>query len=125
MKVYAVVLAAGKGTRMKSEKPKVVHEVLYKPMINHVVDELKALGVDEIIVVVGHEAKQVEDIVDGVTFVYQDQQLGTGHAVLQAKDVLADKEGMTLVLCGDAPLVRKETLKELINYHQENQNKAT
>lgn len=93
MKVYAVVLAAGKGTRMKSEKPKVVHEVLYKPMINHVVDELKALGVDEIIVVVGHEAKQVEDIVDGVTFVYQDQQLGTGHAVLQAKDVLADKEG--------------------------------
>ena len=51
---------------------------------------LKALGVDEIIVVVGHEAKQVEDIVDGVTFVYQDQQLGTGHAVLQAKDVLAD-----------------------------------
>ena len=88
-------------------------------------DRLKALGVDEIIVVVGHEAKQVEDIVDGVTFVYQDQQLGTGHAVLQAKDVLADKEGMTLVLCGDAPLVRKETLKELINYHQENQNKAT
>lgn len=125
MKVYAVVLAAGKGTRMKSQKPKVVHEVLYKPMINHVVDELKALGVDETIVVVGHEASQIEAIVDGVTFVYQTEQLGTGHAVLQAKDILADKEGMTLVLCGDAPLIRKETLEEFIKYHKDNQNKAT
>lgn len=125
MKVYAVVLAAGKGTRMKSQKPKVVHEVLYKPMINHVVDELKALGVDETIVVVGHEAQQVEAIVDDVTFVYQTEQLGTGHAVLQAKDILAGKEGMTLVLCGDAPLIRKETLEEFIKYHQDHQNKAT
>lgn len=125
MKVYAVVLAAGKGTRMKSDKPKVVHEVLYKPMINHVVDELKALGVDETIVVVGHEASQVEEIIDGVTFVYQNEQLGTGHAVLQAKDVLKDKEGMTLVLCGDAPLIRKETLEEFIEYHQTHQNQAT
>ena len=66
MKVYAIVLAAGKGTRMKSDKPKVVHEVLYKPMINHVVDELKKLGVDETIVVVGHEAEQVKAIVDDV-----------------------------------------------------------
>lgn len=125
MKVYAVVLAAGKGTRMKSEKPKVVHEVLYKPMINHVVDELKALGVDETIVVVGHGAQQVEAIVDDVTFVYQNEQLGTGHAVLQAKDKLADKEGITLVLCGDAPLVRKETLQGIIDYHQQNHNQAT
>ena len=60
MKVYAIVLAAGKGTRMKSDKPKVVHEVLYKPMINHVVDELKKIGADETIVVVGHEAEQVK-----------------------------------------------------------------
>lgn len=125
MKVYAIVLAAGKGTRMKSDKPKVVHEVLYKPMINHVVDELKALGVDETIVVVGHGADQVKAIVDGVTFVEQKEQLGTGHAVLQAKDVLADREGMTLVLNGDAPLIRKETLKEFMAYHQEHQNYAT
>ncbi|MBS5113089.1 MAG: bifunctional UDP-N-acetylglucosamine diphosphorylase/glucosamine-1-phosphate N-acetyltransferase GlmU [Coprobacillus cateniformis] len=125
MKKYAVVLAAGKGTRMKSEKPKVVHEVLYKPMINHVVDELKALGVDETIVVVGHEAEQVEAIVEGVTFVHQKEQLGTGHAVLQAKDILGDKEGLTLVLNGDAPLIRKETLQGFIDYHQEHQNKAT
>ena len=66
MKVYAIVLAAGKGTRMKSDKPKVVHEVLYKPMINHVVDELKALGVDETIVIVGHGAEQVKAIVDDI-----------------------------------------------------------
>ena len=125
MKVYAIVLAAGKGTRMKSDKPKVVHEVLYKPMINHVVDELKDLGVDETIVVVGHGADQVKAIVDGVTFVEQKEQLGTGHAVLQAKDVLADREGMTLVLNGDAPLIRKETLKEFMTYHQEHQNYAT
>ena len=125
MKVYAIVLAAGKGTRMKSDKPKVVHEVLYKPMINHVVDELKALGIDETIVIVGHEADLVKAIVDDVTFVDQTEQLGTGHAVLQAKDILANRDGMTLVLCGDAPLIRKETLKEFIAYHQEHHNQAT
>lgn len=125
MNIYAIVLAAGKGTRMKSQKPKVVHEVLYKPMINHVVDELKLLGVDKTIVVVGHEANQVEAIVDDVTFVYQKEQLGTGHAVLQAKDVLKDKEGMTLVLNGDAPLIRKETLQGMIDFHLNNHNQAT
>ena len=125
MKINAVVLAAGKGTRMKSDMPKVVHEVLYKPMINHVVDELKGLGVDEIIVVVGHGAEHVKNIVDGVTFVYQYEQLGTGHAVIQAKDVLEGQEGMTLVLCGDAPLIRKETLQGFIEYHKENGNQAT
>lgn len=125
MNVYAVVLAAGKGTRMKSQKPKVVHEVLYKPMINHIVDELKAVGVDETIVVVGHEASQVEAIVDDVTFVRQEKQLGTGHAVLQARDILKDKEGITLVLNGDAPLIRKETLLSFIEYHKAHQNQAT
>ena len=64
MNVYAIVLAAGKGTRMKSDKPKVVHEVLYKPMINHVVDELKKLGVDETIVIVGHKADEVKALLN-------------------------------------------------------------
>lgn len=92
MKIYAVVLAAGKGTRMKSDKPKVVHEVLFKPMINHVVDALKDLGVDEIVVVVGHEAEQVKALLpEDVKTVYQREQLGTGHAVLCAKEVLGDK----------------------------------
>lgn len=125
MKVYAIVLAAGKGTRMKSQKPKVVHEVLYKPMINHVVDELKALGVDETIVVVGHGAEQVEALVDDVTFVYQKEQLGTGHAVMQAEDVLKDKDGLTIVLNGDAPLITKETLKEMIDFHISQGNQGT
>lgn len=125
MKTYAIVLAAGKGTRMKSQKPKVVHEVLYKPMINHVVDELKSMGIDETIVIVGHEAAQVEAIVDDVTFVYQTEQLGTGHAVLQAKEALKGKEGITLVLCGDAPLIRRETLQGLIDFHMNNHNQAT
>ena len=125
MKIYAIVLAAGKGTRMKSQKPKVVHEVLYKPMINHVVDELKALGVDETIVVVGHGAEQVEALVDDVTFVYQKEQLGTGHAVMQAEDVLKDKDGLTIVLNGDAPLITKETLKEMIDFHISQRNQGT
>lgn len=125
MKKYAVVLAAGKGSRMKSDLPKVVHEVLYKPMINHVVDELKKLDMDEIIVIVGHGAEYVEKCVEGVTFVYQHEQLGTGHAVLQAKDVLENQEGVTLVLNGDAPLIRAETLNEMLEYHLQNKNKGT
>ncbi len=126
MKKYAVVLAAGKGTRMKSKLPKVAHEVLYKPMIMHVVDVLKELDMDKIIVVVGHQAEVVQDIVkDNAEYAYQYEQLGTGHAVKQAYDLLKDQEGITLVLNGDAPLVRKETLENLINSHIENHNQAT
>lgn len=125
MKTYAVVMAAGKGTRMKSDKPKVVHEVLYKPMVCHIVDELKGLGVDGIYVIVGHKAEEVMKLVDGVEFVMQKEQLGTGHALMQAKDVLGDKEGTTIVLNGDAPLITKETLQGLIQYHNEHQMKGT
>ncbi len=125
MKTYAVVMAAGKGTRMKSDLPKVVHEVLYKPMICHIVDELKGLGVDGIYVIVGHKAEEVKKLVDGVEFVLQKEQLGTGHALMQARDVLADKEGTTVVLNGDAPLITKETLQKLIQYHNENNMQGT
>ena len=125
MKTYAVVMAAGKGTRMKSDKPKVVHEVLYKPMINHIVDELKQVGVDEIYVIVGHKAEEVEKLLDGVNIIYQKEQLGTGHALMQCKDALAGKAGTTVVLNGDAPLITSETLKDLIAYHNDNQLKGT
>ncbi len=125
MKTYAVVMAAGKGTRMKSDKPKVVHEVLYKPMICHIVDELKGLGVDGIYVIVGHKAQEVEKLVDGVEFVLQKEQLGTGHALMQARSVLGDKEGTTIVLNGDAPLITKETLKGLIQYHNDHHLQGT
>lgn len=125
MKTYAIVLAAGKGTRMKSNRPKVVHEVLYKPMIVHIVEQLKQLSIDEIFVVVGYQSEQVEAVIDGVTFVHQNEQLGTGHAIMQAKELLADKEGTTLILNGDAPLIRHETLNDLRNFHNENKFKGT
>lgn len=125
MKTYAVVMAAGKGTRMKSDKPKVVHEVLYKPMINHIVDELKQVGVDEIYVIVGHKAEEVEKLLDGVNIIYQREQLGTGHALMQCKDALANRPGTTVVLNGDAPLITSETLQNLIAYHNDNELKGT
>ena len=126
MKVYAVVLAAGKGTRMKSDAPKVVHEVLYKPMINHVVDELKKLDIAETVVVVGHGADQVKALLDNdVTTVLQEEQKGSGHAVMMAESVLGDKEGITLVLNGDAPLITAETLQGLIDYHMTGKNSGT
>lgn len=125
MEKYAIVLAAGKGTRMKSDLPKVVHQVLYKPMICHIVDELKKLDFKEIFVVVGHKKECVEEVLDGVTFVEQTEQLGSGHAVMQAKNHLVNKQGITVVLNGDAPLITKETIESLIKYHQENHNKTT
>lgn len=127
MNIYAVILAAGKGTRMKSDKPKVLHEVLYKPMVQHVVDVLKKIGVDEIVAVVGHGASQVEAVLEGqnVAFALQAEQLGTGHAVLQAADLLDGKEGLTLVLNGDAPLIQASTLQALIQTHLDSGNQAT
>lgn len=127
MNIYAVILAAGKGTRMKSDKPKVLHEVLYKPMVQHVVDELKKVGVQQTIVVVGHGAEKVKEALAGqnVEFALQAEQLGTGHAVLQAKDLLEGKEGLTLVLNGDAPLIQASTLQAMINTHLENNHSAT
>lgn len=125
MKTYAVVMAAGKGTRMKSDKPKVVHEVLYKPMINHIVDELRHVGIDEIYVIVGHKAEEVEKLLDDVNIIYQREQLGTGHALMQCKEALANRPGTTVVLNGDAPLITSKTLKDLIAYHNDNQLKGT
>lgn len=127
MNIYAVVLAAGKGTRMKSNKPKVVHEVMYKPMVCHVVDELKKLGVTETVVVVGHQASDVEAVLKDrdVKFAYQTEQLGTGHAVLMAKEHLEGKEGITLVLNGDAPLIQASTLQSLVEAYQNQHNQAT
>lgn len=127
MKTYAIVMAAGKGTRMVSDQPKVVHEVLYKPMILHIIDALKELRVDEIFVIVGHKAEEVKTLVqdDSVQFVLQKEQLGTGHALLQAKDILANKEGTTIVLNGDAPLITAKTLENLVAYHKKNKNIGT
>ncbi|OIJ20524.1 UDP-N-acetylglucosamine diphosphorylase/glucosamine-1-phosphate N-acetyltransferase [Anaerobacillus alkalidiazotrophicus] len=123
---FAVILAAGQGTRMKSRLYKVLHSVCGKPMVQHVVDQVSQIGVEETVVVVGHGAEKVkEQLGNGVTYVLQEEQLGTGHAVMQSESLLKDKDGVTMVLCGDTPLITKETMEELLNYHEELGAKAT
>ncbi len=117
-KLKAVILAAGKGTRMKSDLPKVLHEINGKPMVEYVIEAARAAGAEEICLVVGHKAELVKKRVgDGVTYVLQEQQLGTGHAVKCAMDFIGT-EGDTMILCGDTPIITGKTLDELIAYHR-------
>ncbi|MBM7555126.1 bifunctional UDP-N-acetylglucosamine diphosphorylase/glucosamine-1-phosphate N-acetyltransferase GlmU [Thalassobacillus pellis] len=123
---YAVVLAAGQGTRMKSKLYKVLHPVCGKPMVQHVVDQLNKLELNELITVVGFGAEKVQDqIGDDSHYVVQEEQLGTGHAVQQAEEILADKEGTTVVVCGDTPLLTGETLQALLDHHDHEGAKAS
>jgi len=125
-KRFAVILAAGQGTRMKSKLYKVLHPVMGRPMVQHVMDQLQALDLSEIITIVGHGAEKVkEELGEASQFVLQNEQLGTGHAVMQAEDLLKDQEGVTLVVCGDTPLLTKDTLEQMFHYHQEKQAKVT
>ncbi len=125
-----VILAAGKGTRMESDLPKVVHEALGKMMVSHVIDAAREAGAKDICLVVGHQAELVKDKVDAVygteamEYAEQTQQLGTGHAVKCAKDFIGD-EGDVLVLCGDTPLIQSDTLKLLVDTHRREGNGAT
>ncbi|NMB17035.1 MAG: bifunctional UDP-N-acetylglucosamine diphosphorylase/glucosamine-1-phosphate N-acetyltransferase GlmU [Firmicutes bacterium] len=110
----AIVLAAGQGTRMCSRRAKVLHKVCGKPMVSHVVDSLRLAGVTKIIVVIGHQGEKVKEAMGaGVEFVLQEERLGTGHAVGMAKDIFVGHEGHVMVLAGDTPLLRPQTLKEL------------
>ena len=110
-----VILAAGKGTRMKSAMPKVLHRVAHKPMVEHVIDAAGSLGASGTVLVVGHGADQVMATVDReVDYVEQTEQLGTGHAVQQAMPML-DADDTVLVAYGDVPLTKPETLKSLIS----------
>lgn len=115
----AVILAAGEGTRMKSGKAKVLHQVCGKSMIRHVVDAVKNAGLDKIIVVIGHQAEAVRDELEGegVSFAVQKERLGTGHAVMQAGSLLDRHEGTVMILAGDTPLLRSETLREFYEFH--------
>ena len=116
MPLSIIILAAGQGTRMKSSRPKVMHAVAGKPMIQHVVDTSLALKPDQIIVVVGHQSGQVRDLLkdQSVEFVEQNQQLGTGHAVAQCLPALK-KDNDVLVLYGDVPLITVDTLQVLLD----------
>lgn len=125
-KIYAVVLAAGQGTRMKSKLYKVLHPVCGKPMVEHVVDHIRDLDVTKIVSIVGHGAEKVkEQLGDKSEYVLQEEQLGTAHAVQQAETLLGDLEGTTIVICGDTPLIRPETMKALLEHHQQQAAKAT
>lgn len=123
---YVIILAAGQGTRMKSKLYKVLHPVCGKPMVQHVLDQVSSLSADEVITVIGHGADIVKQKMNGqCEFVLQEQQLGTGHAVLQTRNILADKEGITLVVCGDTPLLKAETLEALMDQHVKQNAKVT
>lgn len=123
---YAVILAAGQGTRMKSKLYKVLHPVCGKAMVDHVLTQLERVGIDQIVTVVGHGADQVKQLLgDRTTYALQAEQLGTGHAVMQAEDVLGQKDGITLVTCGDTPLFTAETFKQLFAYHEQQGATAT
>lgn len=118
MKTYAIVLAAGKGTRMNSSKTKVMHEISGIPMLDHIVRKLENIHVDQIYVITGHGSDQIlnyyKDSSNKITFIKQEEQLGTAHAVLQVSKELAGLPGKTLVLTGDTPLISEETLLTLI-----------
>ena len=117
---FAVILAAGKGTRMKSKLYKVLHPVCGKPMVQHVVDQVSQLGLQKLVTVVGHGAEMVQEQLGNVSeFALQREQLGTAHAVDQAASVLANEEGTTLVICGDTPLITAETMEALLQQHKE------
>jgi len=124
--VLAVILAAGEGKRMKSQKSKVLHKVAGKPIVEWVYNAIKEAGIDECIMVVGHKAEQVREYMqDKVKYVFQEEQLGTGHAVMQAEKYLAGREGYVFVLCGDAPLITSKTISETLKFHRDNNCSAT
>lgn len=124
-KLKAVILAAGKGTRMKSDLPKVVHKCNGQTMVHYVIDAAKQAGAYDVCVIVGYKAKEVKDsIVDVVEYAEQTEQLGTGHAVKCAKDFIGT-DGDTIVLCGDTPLITGETLSALVETHRKQANGVT
>lgn len=125
-KRFCVVLAAGQGTRMKSDLYKVLHPVAGKPMVQHVVDQLQSVHLDEIVTIVGFGSEQVKEQIGSQSkFVIQKEQLGTGHAVKQAENVLNSYAGTTIVVSGDTPLITSETYQALLEHHEQSGAKAT
>ena len=124
--VITVIMAAGKGTRMKSNKSKLVHKIYDKELVKRVVELAKKVGTDEIITVVGYMKEQVQDVLrDEVKCAYQEELLGTGHAVMQAAEYLKGKKGKVVILYGDVPILRPETLENLILKSFKNKEYAT
>lgn len=122
----AVILAAGKGTRMKSSLIKVLHPICGRPMVEHVLKAAQSTQANDIVVVVGNDAEKVQEALsDQCVYAHQAEQLGTGHAVLQAEPHLKDKKGNTLVVFGDTPLLTGETLSQMFDYHEQSDSHMT
>lgn len=121
--IAAIILAAGMGTRMKSDKAKVLHEIQGKPMILYVVETARKVAEDDIIVVIGNQAETVRAVVSDtaeILFAYQEQQLGTAHAVLCAMPKIPLHCDHVVILCGDVPLIQSETISKLVEAHLDN-----
>ncbi|MEM8834525.1 MAG: NTP transferase domain-containing protein [Planctomycetota bacterium] len=132
MATTAIIMAAGKGKRMQSDLPKVAHEVAERPMVAWVVDACVEVGCDRVVLVVGHGQEIVRGIFEGwshpsceLRFAVQDEQLGTGHAVLCTREASMPLEGEAIVLAGDGPLIRAETLRALLDLHRSSGASAT
>ena len=134
MKLATVIMAAGKGKRMKNpEKSKVMFELKNKPMIKYVIELSLQIHSDLIVPIVGHQKQAVIDFlsaefsdnIERIKFAHQDEQLGTGHALMQTKELLENFEGDVLILSGDVPLLKYETVMKFLNYHYDNHFQAS
>jgi bifunctional UDP-N-acetylglucosamine pyrophosphorylase/glucosamine-1-phosphate N-acetyltransferase len=126
MSNYAIVLAAGKGTRMKTELPKCAFPILKKPMIQYIYENIKKSLIDETTVVVGYKKEIIKEILgERVNYVVQETQDGTGHAVKCTKPLLGKKEGTTIIMLGDMPLIDHKVINKVINYHNDKNNDLT
>lgn len=127
MDVCAVILAAGKGSRMKSKYHKAVHKVCGKEMINIIIDKLNEIDINDINVIIGENRQNVIDAIKDrkVSYSIQDNQMGTGHAVIQSRDFLCNKNGVVLIFACDMPLIDKENIKKLIDKHKKENNNVT
>ena len=126
MNNYAIVLAAGKGTRMKTELPKCAFPILKKPMIQYIHENIEKSMIDETTVVVGYQKEILMGILgDKVNYAYQNTQKGTGHAVMVTKDIMEKKEGTTIIMLGDMPLIDYKVINKVIKYHRDKDNDLT
>ena len=124
--VIAIVMAAGKGTRMKSKKSKLVQKIYGKEIIKRAIENAQKAGIQDIVAIVGYQKEEIQEVLGNtVKYAMQEEQLGTGHAVMQTAKYLEGKKGKVLVLNGDVPLIRPETLKKLVEKSTENKEYAT
>ena len=125
-KFSSIILAAGLGKRMKSDIPKVLHKLNGRPLVEYVVDTAIASGADPVIAIVGYKREMVIELLgDRVQYAVQEEQLGTGHAVMQAEPMLKDFTGPVLILSGDVPLLKVETVQRLVEFHFAEKNACT